>query len=79
MSKENRLFIVTDKMRANELMEEFDKSKLGGDFWDCLAETIDTTDSIPFLLKLKHRVDELIEDQAMYVLANAAGPCVPPE
>ena len=71
IASQKRLEEVTDRKKGFDLMKEFDETKIGGEFWDTFHEIIDSTDSIVFLLKLKHRVDEYIEDQTMYVLANA--------
>ena len=62
---------TVDRLRGNVLMDDFDRSKLGGEFWDLFNEIVDSTDSMVFLLKLKHKMDELIEDQVLYCLANA--------
>ena len=66
-----RLHVVLDKQRSKDIMEKFEKSDVGQEFWDLLIDTVESNDSIPFLLKLKHQIDELIEDEMMFRLANA--------
>ena len=62
---------VIDRLRGHDDMEKFNSSDIGGEFWDLFNEIVDSNDSMVFLLKLKHKMDELIEDQVLYCLANA--------
>ena len=73
MNKEERMFEVTDRLRGHKLFEKFNNSDEGSEFWNSFHEIVDNTDSTVFLLKLKHKIDEQIEDQTLYLLTNAAG------
>ena len=79
MKKEERMFAVTDRLAGNVKFKVFNESKNGGDFWTLFDEIVDTADSTVFLLKLKHAIDERVEDQVLYMLANAAGATPPSE
>lgn len=73
MNKEEAMFAVTDRLKGHKQFEEFNKSDNGGDFWNSFNDAVDNNDSTVFLLKLKHRIDEQIEDQVLYLITNAAG------